>query len=90
MVEDGGTVVEVATRNTGIDLAFDSAVKASNPDILIVRVEPAGAPMLGLKEDYLTIPGISDRIIPHILASGLVDRVAIISDKEAIDMALIG
>ncbi len=78
-------VASVGTGGTLLGVA--QALKAHNPDILIVGVEPAGAPMLGAKDRYPIIPAISDGIIPEIWMSGLVDRVIAITDQEAIDMA---
>lgn len=78
-------VVSVGTGGTILGAA--QALKAHNPDILIVGVEPAGSPMMGNEEEFPMIPGISDGIIPDIFESKLVDRVISISDKEAIDMA---
>jgi cysteine synthase A len=63
------------------------ALKAHDPEILVVGVEPAGSPMMGAPEDYPLIPGISDGIIPEIWDSGLVDRVLSITDEQAIDTA---
>ena len=71
----------------GTILGAAQALKAQNPDILIVAVEPAGSPMMGNEENFPMIPGISDGIIPDIFESKLVDRVISISDKEAIEMA---
>jgi cysteine synthase A len=78
-------IASVGTGGTLLGVA--QTLKNHDPDILVVGVEPAGAPMLGAKDDYPIIPGISDGIIPAIWESGLVDRVVSISDQEAIDMA---
>jgi cysteine synthase A len=78
-------VASVGTGGTILGAA--QALKAYNPKILIIGVEPAGKSMLGDQEDYPIIPGISDGIIPQIFASGLVDRVFSITDQQAIDMA---
>jgi cysteine synthase A len=85
---DGQLDAFVASVGTGgTILGAAQALKAHNPKILIVAVEPAGKAMMGAPEDYPIIPGISDGIIPQIFASGLVDRVFSITDQEAIDMA---
>jgi cysteine synthase A len=78
-------VASVGTGGTLLGVA--QALKAHNPAILIVGVEPAGSPMMGAPEDYPIIPGISDGIIPQIWASGLVDRVMAVTDEEAIAQA---
>lgn len=85
---DGKLDVFVASVGTGgTILGVGRALKAYNPNIMIVGVEPAGKAMMGAPEDYPMIPGISDGIIPQIFKSGLVDEVITIADKEAIDMA---
>jgi cysteine synthase A len=78
-------VASVGTGGTLLGVA--EALKAHNPGILIVGVEPAGSPMLGAPEDYPIIPGISDGIIPQIWDSKLVDRVFTVTDEEAIAQA---
>ncbi len=85
---DGKIDVFVASVGTGgTILGVGRALKAYNPAIKIVGVEPAGKAMMGAPEEYPMIPGISDGIIPKIFASGIVERVISISDQEAIDMA---
>lgn len=78
-------VASVGTGGTLLGVA--QTLKAHDPNILIVGVEPAGAPMLGARKEYPIIPGISDGIIPQIWESGLVDHVISITDQEAIEMA---
>lgn len=78
-------VTSVGTGGTLLGVA--QALKAHDPNILIVGVEPAASPMMGAPDDYPIIEGISDGIIPDIWASGLVDRQIFITDEEAIDMA---
>jgi cysteine synthase A len=85
---DGKIDAFVASVGTGgTILGVAQALKAHNPNILIVGVEPAGKAMMGAPEEYPVIRGISDGIIPQIFESELVDRVISIHDKEAIDMA---
>ncbi len=82
---DGRLDVFLASVGTGGTLlGVAQALKAHDPTILVVGVEPAGSPMMGAPEDYPMIPGISDGIIPEIWESGLVDRVINITDEEAI------
>ncbi len=78
-------LVSVGTGGTLLGVA--QALKAHDPSIMVVGVEPAGSPMMGAKEDFPMIPGISDGIIPDIWESGLVDRVVEITDREAIEYA---
>lgn len=78
-------VTSVGTGGTLLGVA--QALKAHDPDILIVGVEPAASPMMGAPDDYPIIEGISDGIIPQIWASGLVDRQIFVTDDEAIGMA---
>lgn len=79
-------VASVGTGGTLLGVA--QALKAHNPKIVIVGVEPAGSPLLaGKLEDYPMIKGVTDGIIPDIFKSGLVDRVYSVADAEAIDTA---
>jgi cysteine synthase A len=75
-------VASVGTGGTLLGVA--QALKAHNPNILIIGVEPISSPMLGAPEDYPIIPGISDGIIPQLFESNCVDMVIAISDDEAI------
>lgn len=78
----------VASVGTGgTILGVSQALKAHNPDIMIIGVEPAGKAMMGDPENYPLIPGISDGIIPQVFASKLVDRVISVTDQDAIEMA---
>ena len=79
-------VASVGTGGTLLGVA--QAVKAKVPTAMIVGVEPAGSPMLvGKREDYPLIEGITDGIIPDLFDSGLVDRALLVTDADAIDMA---
>lgn len=78
-------VASVGTGGTLLGVA--QALKHHNPNVMIVGVEPSGAPMLQKPDEYPIIPGISDGIIPQIFSSGLVDRTMTIDDEEAINMA---
>jgi cysteine synthase len=78
-------VASVGTGGTLLGVA--QALKALNPEIWIVGVEPAGSPILGAPDDFPIVPGISDGIIPEILESGLVDQLISLSDEQAIQMA---
>jgi len=85
---DGRLDAFVASVGTGGTLlGVSQALKAHNPAIMIVGVEPAGSPMMGAPEDYPIIPGISDGIIPQIWESRLVDQVMSVTDEEAINQA---
>ena len=85
---DGKLDAFVASVGTGgTILGVAQALKAHNPEILVIGVEPAGKAMMGAPEEYPLIPGISDGIIPEIFASKLVDRVISVTDQEAIEMA---
>lgn len=85
---DGRLDAFVASVGTGgTVLGVGQALKAHDPRIVIVGVEPAGSPMMGAPEDYPIIPGISDGIIPQIWESGLVDQVMSVTDEEAINQA---
>jgi cysteine synthase A len=78
-------VASVGTGGTLLGVA--EALKAHDPSILVVGVEPAGSRVLSEWDSYPIIADISDGIIPQLWASGLVDKIVTVSDKEAIDMA---
>jgi cysteine synthase A len=78
-------VASVGTGGTLLGVA--QALKAHDPRIKVVAVEPARSPLLGAPGSYPVIPGISDGIIPEIMRGGLVDYVIAVTDEEAIGMA---
>jgi cysteine synthase len=78
-------VASVGTGGTLLGVA--QALKAHDPKILIVGVEPSSSPTLGAPDDYPIMPGLSDGVIPQIWKNGLVDRVLAVSDAEAIEQA---
>ena len=79
-------VASVGTGGTLLGVA--QALKEHNSNIMVVGVEPISSKMLaGKSEDYPIIEGITDGIIPDIFKSGLVDRVYVVSDEDAINMA---
>lgn len=85
---DGKLDVFVASVGTGGTLlGVAQALKEHDRNILVVGVEPSGAPMLKNPAEYPILPGISDGIIPQIFESGLVDRTMTIENDDAIDMA---
>lgn len=86
---DGNIDVFLASVGTGGTLfGVAQRLKQHNPNILVVGVEPASSPWLGMDRDQIPIiEGITDGIILDILDSGLVDRVISVSDAQAIDMA---
>jgi cysteine synthase A len=65
-----------------------TTLKAHDPNIMIVAVEPSSRQLLSKPlEEYPIIKGITDGIIPQIFQSGLVDRVFSVTDTEAIEIA---
>ncbi|HMN13255.1 MAG TPA: cysteine synthase family protein, partial [Bellilinea sp.] len=85
---DGQLDAFVASVGTGgTILGVGRALKAFNPNIRIIGVEPAGKTMMGAPENFPLLPGVSDGIIPKIFDRGFVERVYSIPDAEAIDMA---
>jgi cysteine synthase A len=75
-VGTGGTLFGVAER-----------LKAHDPTIMIVGVEPAGSSLLTDRDGTEVIPGISDGFIVRLMESGLVDRAVSITNDEAIQSA---
>jgi cysteine synthase A len=78
-------VASVGTGGTLLGVA--EVLKAHDPGIMVVGVEPASYPILARPDQYSFLPGISDGIIPEILDRGLVDRVLTVKDAEAVQMA---
>ena len=78
-------VTSIGTGGTLLGIA--QALKAHDPRIAVVSVEPASWPVLGVMDEYPIIPGISDGILVEIVKSGLVDRVMAITNEEAVGMA---
>jgi cysteine synthase A len=76
-VGSGGTITGVA-----------QALKAADPKIEVVAVEPAECPTLseGRRGSH-RIEGIGDGFIPDILDLKLIDRVITVADEEAIQLA---
>ena len=69
-------------------LGVAQALKEHDPDILIVGVEPASSPLLGVdRKEIPIIEGITDGLILEIMDSGLVDDVIPVDDAAAIQMA---
>jgi cysteine synthase A len=63
-------------------------LKARNPDIRIIAVEPENSPVLsGGKHSPHMIQGIGAGFVPEVLDTKLIDEVLIVSNEEAIDTA---
>lgn len=63
-------------------------LKARNPDIRIIAVEPENSPVLsGGKHSPHMIQGIGAGFVPEVLDTKLIDEVLIVSNQEAIDTA---
>jgi len=79
----------VASIGTGGTLmGVGQALREAIPEVKIIGVEPAGAPMLAKGKDQIPIiEGITDGLLLEILDSSLVDEVILVTDEEAIAMA---
>jgi cysteine synthase A len=63
-------------------------LKARNPDIRMIAVEPENSPVLsGGKHTPHMIQGIGAGFVPEVLDTELIDEVLIVSNEEAIDTA---
>jgi cysteine synthase A len=63
-------------------------LKARNPDIRMIAVEPENSPVLsGGKHSPHMIQGIGAGFVPDVLDTKLIDEVLIVSNEEAIDTA---
>jgi cysteine synthase A len=78
-------VASVGTGGTLLGVA--QALKAHDPEILIVGVEPLGSSLLDSPEGAAIIPGISDGILQDLVESQLVDRKMSIANDMAVEMA---
>ena len=63
-------------------------LKARNPDIRMIAVEPENSPVLsGGKHSPHMIQGIGAGFVPEVLDTKLIDEVLIVSNQEAVDTA---
>jgi cysteine synthase A len=86
---DGSIDYFVACVGTGGTLmGVAQGLRAHQPDIKIIAVEPAGSPLLsGGKAGPHKIQGIGANFIPDNYHAGLVDQVLTVTDEEAYDYA---
>ncbi|MFT6267392.1 MAG: cysteine synthase A [Alphaproteobacteria bacterium] len=76
-VGTGGTI-------TGVG----EALKAFNPDIQIIAVEPASSPVLSQgKKGVHNIQGLSSGHVPDVLNMSVIDQIITVSDQDAIKYA---
>lgn len=85
---DGDIGVFVAGVGSGGTLqGIGTYLKAQNPGIKVVAVEPRNsASLLGREPGLHQIEGIGDGFVPDVLDVGLVDMVFTVSDEEAVAM----
>ncbi|MCZ6603689.1 MAG: cysteine synthase A [Alphaproteobacteria bacterium] len=85
----GRVDVFVAGSGTGGTITGTSAVlKARNPDLHVVAVEPAGSPVIsGGAPGQHAIQGMGPGFIPDILRTDLIDEIVQATDDEAFAMA---
>jgi cysteine synthase A len=78
-------VMGVGTAGTLVGVA--QALKAHDPSIQVVAVEPASSAVLsGSSSGYHRIQGIGEGYVPELFDYGLCDQVIAVSDKEAVAM----
>ena len=81
-------VVIVGVGTGGTITGVGEVLKARNPKILMVAVEPAASPVLsGGKPSRHEIQGIGSGFVPKVLNPKAFDEVVKVTDDEAIDMA---
>lgn len=86
---DGTVDIVVAAIGTGGTITGTSrGLKAKNPAIQMIGVEPAGSPLLTEgRTGAHKIQGIGAGFIPEVFDIGMVDEIMAASDEEAGDMA---
>lgn len=86
---DGLVDVLVASVGTGGTLTgAGRALKAENPKIRVVAVEPSSSPLLSEgKAGPHKIQGIGANFVPDTLDRSLIDRIVTVSDEEAFETA---
>jgi cysteine synthase A len=84
---DGKLDVFVASVGSGGTLlGVGQALKAHNPKIIVIGVEPTSYQVLSAKHQAI-VPGLSGGITVDLVASGVVDEVICLDDERAIQMA---
>lgn len=86
---DGKADIFMATVGTGGTITGTGEyLKAQNPNIQVIAVEPAGSPMLSKGESGAhQIQGIGAGFIPEVLNTEIYDEVITIEDEEAFEKA---
>ena len=86
---DGKVDIIVSAIGTGGTITgLGRALKAKNPAIQIIGVEPAGSPLLTEgRTGAHKIQGIGAGFIPEIFDIGVVDEIMTVTDEDAGDMA---
>ncbi len=80
-----GLIAGVGTGGTITGCA--KALKAKNPNLLVIAVEPASSPVLsGGSPGPHRIQGIGAGFIPSVLDKSLIDEIVPITDDEAMDI----
>jgi cysteine synthase A len=89
--EDAGGQVDAfvsAVGTGGTITGVGAHLKAHNPNVRVIAVEPAGAALLsGGKPGQHQIPGIGVGFIPPVLDQSLIDEVIAVTDDEAFEGA---
>ncbi len=89
--EDTGASVDVfvsAVGTGGTITGVGEVLKARNPAVRVVAVEPAGAAVLsGRPAGKHQMPGIGVGFIPEVLNRAILDEVVVVTDDEAFEMA---
>jgi cysteine synthase len=86
---DGKVDIFVAGVGTGGTITgVGEVLKARNPDVLIVAVEPADSPVLsGGKAGAHKIQGIGAGFVPDILNTAIIDSIITVSNDDALETA---
>jgi cysteine synthase A len=91
ILKDFGTDLDAFVAGIGTGGTITGAgrkLKQRIPGIMVVAVEPSNAPLLtGGKMGHHVQEGIGDGIMPGILDTRVVDKVLLVSDDEALEIA---
>ncbi len=88
--DTGGQIdaVVIGVGTGGTLTGVGEVLKARNPDLLVVAIEPENSPAIsGGRHSPHTIQGIGTGFVPATLNIDIIDEVLLVSDEESLQMA---